>query len=83
MYNQDDEQTHEQPASTYPANAGSDPTAPTLAVPPRPAIRDDRPPEPSVGPPAGGGLPPGADWPPGPNSPPRRPLSGAGGGGSD
>ena len=69
MHNQDDEQTHKQPASTDPASAGSDPTAPTLAVPPRPAIRDDRPPEPSLGRPAGGGLPPGADWPPGPNSP--------------
>lgn len=59
--------TRNPPAPTRPST-GSDPTAPPLVVPPRPAIRDDRPPGPSHGPPAGGGLPPAADWPPGPNS---------------
>jgi hypothetical protein len=69
MYLEDDEQTHKQPASTDPATSGSDPTAPTLAVPPSPPIQDDRPPGPSLGRPAGSGLLPGANWPPGPNSP--------------
>lgn len=68
MYNQDEGQTHKEPASSDVAGAGSASTAPTL-VSSQAAVRDDRPPEPSLGQTAGGGRQPDSDRPSGPNSP--------------